>query len=159
MRLCWFLWCNFQICHLPLHPVVCRAATKSFHLCLSWAILVSESHECFITFISVSTVLLHVSLGLPLFLFPSGVQCNAVLTVESGFLRSTCPIHLQRLRDMIVPMSSCLHLLKRSSLDIFSGQNILRILRRHVVWKERSMLSSVAVILQHSDPYSSTDIT
>ena len=79
--------------HLPLHLVVCRAATKFLHPCLSWAILVKESQEHCNSFISISTVLLQVSLGLPLFLFPNGVQCSAVLTIESGFLRSTCPIH------------------------------------------------------------------
>ena len=41
-------------------------------------------------FISLSTVLLHVVLGLPLLLFLSGVQCSAVLVIDCGALHSTC---------------------------------------------------------------------
>ena len=110
-------------------------------------------------FISLSTVLLHFALGLPLFLLLSGVQCSAVLVMDCGSLRSTCPIHLHRRLVMMVPMSSCLHLLSRSSLEIFSGQKILRIFRRHVVWKDRSFARSTSVILQHSDLYRSVDTT
>ena len=65
--------------HLPLHLVVCRAATKFLHPCLSWAILVKESQEHCNSFISISTVLLQVSLGLPLFLFSvwCPMQCSS----------------------------------------------------------------------------------
>ena len=145
--------------HQPVHPLVCRAATNFLHPCLSWAKRVRVPHECCMAFISFSTVLLHVVLGLPLFLFPSGVQCKAVLVIDWGSLLRTCPIHFHRRLVMMVPMSSCLHLFSRSSLEIFWGQNMRRILRRHVVWKDRSLLRSASVILQHSDPYRSVDIT
>ena len=60
--------------HQNLHPVVSRAATKSLHLCLSWASLVNEPQECCMTLISLSANLHHVVLDLPFYLFLSGVQ-------------------------------------------------------------------------------------
>ena len=143
--------------HVLLHPVVSRAATKALHSDLFCANLVKGPHVFFMAFISLSTVLLHVVFGLPFFLFPSGVQWSAVLTTEPGSLRITCPIHLHLLRVMIIAISSWLHLLRSSSFAIFLGQKIRRILRRHVVWKERSLFRSVSVILQHSDPYKSVE--
>ena len=138
-----------------------RAATKALHWDLSCASLVKDPQVCLMSFISPSTVLLHVVLGLPLLLFPSGVQCSAVLTIASCSLQSTCPIHLHLLLLMVVSMFSSLHLLYKSSFVIFHDRNICRILRRHVVWKEQSLPRSVrvSVILQHSDPYNNVDIT
>ena len=102
-------------------------------------------------FISFSTVLLHNILGLPLFLLPSGVQCSTVLVIDCGSLRSTCLIYLHCVLVMLVLMLSCLHFLSRSSLVIFSGQNIRSIHRRQMVWKKRSLARSDSVILQHSE--------
>ena len=45
------------------------------------------------SFISLSTVLLRVSLGLPLFLQPSDVHLSATLVRDVVGIRSTCPIH------------------------------------------------------------------
>jgi hypothetical protein len=39
------------------------------------------------------------------------------------------------------------------------GQNIFIIFLRQVLWKLESMLMSLSVILQHSEPYRSTDST
>ena len=47
--------------------------------------------------LSFSTVLLHVSLGLPLLRFPSGVQVRAILGFSFAFILSICPIIFQRL--------------------------------------------------------------
>ena len=85
------------------------------------------------SFISLSTV---VALGRPLFLLPSGIQWSAVLVSVCGSLHKTSPTHVHHLLVMIASMCSCLHLLRRSSLGIFYCQNIIRILRRHVVLKE-----------------------
>ena len=49
------------------------------------------------SFISLSAVLLQVSLGRPLFLWPSGVHRRAILVKAVVCWRSTCPIHRQRL--------------------------------------------------------------
>ena len=48
-----------------------------------------------ISFISFSTVRLHVILGRPRLRFPSGVQCMADFAMEASW-RVTWPIHLQR---------------------------------------------------------------
>jgi hypothetical protein len=39
------------------------------------------------------------------------------------------------------------------------GQNIFIIFLRQVLWKVESLLMSLSVILQHSEPYRSTDST
>ena len=65
-------------------------------------------HVSFQRFISLSTVLLQVFLGLPLFRLPSGVQCKAILDIWSGSLLKVWPIHFQRLFNRITSMLSCL---------------------------------------------------
>ena len=47
----------------------------------------------------------------------------------------------------------------RSLLDILFGQNIFIIFLRQVLWKLESMLMSLSVILQYSEPNRSTDST
>ena len=138
---------------LPVTPLACRAVTRSLHPCLSLASFWSVPQLLFCSLISASTVRRQVILGRPRFRFPSGVQKRAVLIMLSGSLRCTCPNHFQRLLMMIVAMSSCWHLLSRSWLEMVLGQNILRILLRHFVWKVDSLWRSPSVILQHSDPY------
>ena len=70
--------------HQPLHPVVSWAATKNLLSVLSqprqWTPRVLHGFQ----FISLSSVLLHVVLGLPLFLFPPGVQWSDVLVITCG---------------------------------------------------------------------------
>ena len=63
----------------------------SFHLFLSIAVLAASVHVLNGTPFdnSFMTVLLHVSLGRPLFLFPSGAHFSAVLGNESGFILNT----------------------------------------------------------------------
>ena len=62
----------------------------SFHLFLSIAILAASVHVLNpISHLSLSTVFLQVSLGRPLFLFPSGAHISAVLGNESGFISLT----------------------------------------------------------------------
>ncbi len=55
-----------------------------------------------VAFSSSSTARRKVIFGRPLFLFPSGIQCRAVLMMEPSSLRSTCPIHRQRLFMIVV---------------------------------------------------------
>ena len=67
----------------------------------------------------------------------------AILMIVRGSLLKTCPGHLHHHLVMIASMSSSLHLLRRSSLEILCGHNSLKILHRHVVWKEWSLVKSV----------------
>ena len=71
---------------------------------------------------SFSTVLLHVSLGLPLLHFPSGAHVRATRERQLLSMRSTCPIHFHLLFLTSSLMVSVLALLRTSSLDTRIGQ-------------------------------------
>ena len=112
-----------------------------------------------ILFISFSMVRFHVVFGLPLFLFPSGVHLRATFVMSSDGLRRTWPSHLHLFWINKVSMSLVFVMSCRSLLEIFFGQNILIIFLRQVLWKVESLLMSLSVISQHSEPYRSTDST
>ena len=97
--------------------------TVSFHLFLSIAVIAASVHVLNpIWLLSFSTVLLHVSLGRPLFLFPSGAQFSAVLGNESGFILNTWPIHVH-LRVLICVLNLSDPVLSlTSSFVTFIGQ-------------------------------------
>ena len=97
--------------------------------------------------------------GLPLFLFPSGVHLRATFVMSSDGLRRTWPSHLHLFWISKVSMSLDLVfvMLCRSLLEILFGQNIFIIFLRLVLWKLESLLMSLSVILQHSEPYRHTD--
>ena len=143
---------TYLLTYCPLRPLACGAATKFLHICLFCAIFFKLPQVCWKFAISDSTVRRHVILGRPLRLFPSGVQNIAVFVSSSGLLRKTWPIHLHLLLLMSMLISSCLHLMRRSWLVIFCGQNILRILLRLLVWNVESFCWSASVIRQHSEP-------
>ena len=56
-------------------------------------------------------------------------------------------------------MSLAFVIVNRSLLVIFSGLKIFSIFLRQLLWDTESLLMSLSVILQHSEPYSSTDST
>ncbi len=105
------------------------------------------------------TLLLQVSLGLPLLRFPWGVHLNATLGTESTLIRRTCPSHLHLLFCTTIETGSRLHDDNRSLLLILFGQNMCLMRRRHLVWKTSSFLEISLVTFQHSLPYSRTDST
>ena len=126
-----------------------------FHLFLFIAILTASVHVLNpISHLSLSTVLLQVSLGQPLFLFPSGAHVSAALGNESGF--NTCPIHLHLRVFICVLILSNLVLSLTSSFVTFIGQWIFRIFRNHLCWKLSSLSSSLFVMRQVSLPYKRT---
>ena len=69
-----------------------------------------------------STVLLRVSLGLPLLCFPSGAHVRATRGRQLLSMRSTCPIHVHLLFLTSSLMVSVLALLRTFSLDTRIGQ-------------------------------------
>ena len=75
-----------------------KASTRARQRCRSAETRSRRPHVQPFSFISLSTVLLQVSLGRPLFLWPSGVHRRAILVKAVVCWRSTCPIHHQRLR-------------------------------------------------------------
>ena len=96
--------------------------------------------------------------------FPSGVQLTPLVSSEGLCGRCclallvTCPIHLHRLRMMMVPMLSWLQR-ARCWLEMVSGQSTCRIYLRFSVWKVNSLLRSLSVILQRFKPYSRVEST
>ena len=108
-----------------------RPSSICRHPDLSPAIRSAFVHDVIPIFtLSLSIDLLQVSLGLPPFLLPSGVQLRATLTLELASLLKMWPSHLHRLSvtswDIwVVPV-----LEYRSLLDILLGQNTPKILFR-----------------------------
>ena len=143
----------------PLRRLAHRAATKSLHLDLSLAIFSMVPQLCCCCSSSFSIVLRHVCLGLPLFLLPSGVQCNATLGMALMSILRTCPIQVHRRLLIMKSMLSCWVMLRRFLFEMILGQNIRRILRRHEVWKVDNLWMSLSVVFQHSAPYSSVEST
>ena len=88
-----------------------------------------------------------VFLGLLLLRFPSGVQWRDVRVMLSCSLLMTCPIHLHRLRMMMVSMLSWLQRASSCWLEMVSGQKICRILLRFFVWKTDSLVMSLSVVV------------
>ena len=78
-----------------------KAATRFLHWLLSCAARPMVFQVYPVSFISVSTVLLHVPLGLPGLLFPGGAYFTDLLTILSSFLLSMCPRYLHLLRFII----------------------------------------------------------
>src|SRR5579871_1518144 len=109
-----------------------EASTRSFHAPLSRATLRAVSHVSDAQHSSSSIVRLQVVLGLPFFLFPSGVHVSAVFAGISGFILITCPSHLHLLFLMILSILSWLVFCRSLLFDILSGQNTVIILRRLV---------------------------
>ena len=83
-----------------------KASTRARQRCRSAETRSRRPHVQPFSFISLSTVLLQVSLGRPLFLWPSGVHRRAIPVKAVVCWRSTCPIHRQRLRLTWVEMVS-----------------------------------------------------
>ena len=104
-----------------------KASTRERHCCRSAAHLVMVFHVRPHSFISFSTVRLHVSFGQPRLLFPSAVQRKAVLGSAPGDIRHTCPSHLHLLFFICVAKDVASVLRCSSSLVMVLGQNTPRI--------------------------------
>ena len=78
-----------------------RPARRLCHPSRSAADAAAAPHKCQPSwFLSFSMVLLHVSLGRPRLLLPSGARVSAVLKILPGLVLKTCPIHLHLLTRM-----------------------------------------------------------
>ena len=70
-----------------------------------------------------------------------------------------CPIQVHFLRVIVVSMESCSAMFHNSLLVILSFQLMLKILLKQLLMKTWILRCSCLVVLQVSDPYSSTDFT
>ena len=136
-----------------------RSSTRP---CLLWASFAMVPQVWFRVFISSSSVHRQVFFGLPSNLVPrvGGCQCRAVLVMLPGsFLLSSCLVHLHLLLMMMVSIQSWRQRASSCSFEMLLGQKILKIHLRIFVWKTESLLRSLAVILQHSEPYNKREST
>ena len=135
---------------------VLKAATRDRHLSLSAAARVAVCMVRPLDFSSLFIVRRQVSFGLPLFLWPWGVQVSAVLGMALVGILQTRPNHLQRRALMVSEMVVMFVLSRRFSFLMVFGQKMPKILRRHLVWNTSSFCSMTTVVFQHSAPYSKT---
>ena len=126
-----------------LHPRVGHKATMSFlHLLRSWSITSASPIVRPILDSSAIIDILHVVLRRHFDLFPVGIHLNATFGMWSGDILKTWPNHLILCFWIWQLIGREFVLLYRSSLDILFGQNILHILRRHLVWNTSSLCIS-----------------
>ena len=109
-----------------------KAATSSLQHTRSCAAFRISLQVRFMDFSSFSADLLQVVLGLPRYLFPSGVQNKPSLETLLGSPLRTCSIHVHFLRVRLTMMSSCLQMLRTSRFVIFCGHLIHNKVRRHL---------------------------
>ena len=130
----------------------------SFDLGLSLATFASFQLGHPISFLSFSAVPFQVSLAVLLFCLPSGFQVRAFWSFPFPFLR-TCTIYC-RLRILMFSLIVWVRILSLSTqLLILFGESTRNILIRHLFWHASHFFMSATVILQHSDPYISIDLT
>lgn len=141
-------------------PLAHKAPIHCLHLCLSLATVLADAQLFQPSFVrSCSVVLLHVVLGRPTFLLPSGCHVKAVVHIRVLSILSTWPIHPHFLFATLSLTFDVLVFRSSSSFEIFSGHLILSICLRHLFWKVSSFFLSCSVVFQVSLPYVKTDST
>ena len=136
----------------PQLPVEHRPSTKALHSPLSCAIFSRSHHDFFAAFISASTSLLHVILGLPLALLPWGFHNSPWRVKLSRGLRNVCPIHLHFLFLSSISIGCCPVLSRSCLLLIVSGQWMPTMRRKHLLQKTCNFCTVVLLALQDSEP-------
>ena len=122
------------------HKQNCRYPPLSF--VTYWAWLISPSSN---------VIVVHVFLGLTLFLLPGSVQCRAIMGIILGAILITCPSHHIRLCFVSPAMVLYLLFLSISLLRILLGRKILLISRKQLLWKTTIFFMLLSIIHQHSD--------
>ena len=107
-----------------------RTLTKHRRLVLFPAILLTSLQLFPFSNASLSTILRHVCLGLPLLLFPCGFQTKASLLMALCAFLSVCPIQFHFRLLIYVDISISSVLLQSSSSEITSGQWTFRMCRK-----------------------------
>ena len=127
-----------------------------FHFCLSAAKNLSSFQ---LLPASLMTDLLHLFLGLPLFLLPWGFHSRAAFGISPSSFLNVWPIHLNFLfliSKFIYSLSVILH---KSLLEIMFGHHILKMYLRYRLTKI-CILRRISLVTSHvSHPYKSTDFT
>ena len=136
-----------------------RAVTILLHRTRFWQVLPSSFHLIPIAFNSSSTLLRHVCLGLPTFLFPWGFQLSDCLVVFVAGFRRVWPIHPHFLLFISVIICSCPVLSHSSSLGIIPDHLNCSTFLRHLFMNVCSLFVFVFVTRHVSETYNRTDFT
>ena len=127
-----------------------KAPTRALQPDRSWASHRSSFHVFPASFVSSSSVRLHVPRGRPLLFFPGGTQVKASRGCRVFLMRRTWPSQIQRRCFTSNTMLLKPDLLHISSFLILSCHLTLRILLRHRPSKPLSRLSSFLFVLHVS---------
>jgi hypothetical protein len=127
---------SFKIQHWYDHQVLLllvehTASLKSFQALRSPAIPLTSFCDLPVPLISSSVVLRRVLFGLPLLLYPSGFQSNAVFSIASTYLRIVCPVQFHFLLFIWFSIGFCWVILQSSSFVILSVHFIFIIRPKH----------------------------
>ena len=134
------------------------ASTRALHLVLFCAVLSIYNQMIPSSFISASTLLLHVPFGLLGFLYPGGVHFNTLFAYLLFPVLSTCPMYLHFLFFISAMMLPTPVLSASSPFDINSGHLMLTILLRHIPSNPRALLSNCHFVSHVSVQFNSTDL-
>jgi len=122
-------------------------------------ILLTSFHDLPVFLISSSIILRHVLFGLPLLLYPWGLQSNAVFSIAPTSLRNVCPIQFHFLLFIWVSIGFCLVILHSSSFVFLSVHFIFIIRLKHLFINVCNLLVIWLVVFQVSQAYNNTDFT
>ena len=137
-----------------------RISMKSFQALRSPAIPLTSFHDLLVLLISSSIVLRHVLFGLPLLLYPWGLQSNGVFSIAPASLRNVCPIQSYFLLFIWFSIDLWWVVLHSSSFVILSVHFIFIIRLNHLFTNICSLLVIWLVVFQVSQAYNNnTDFT
>jgi hypothetical protein len=136
-----------------------RASTRFFHLTLFLAVCLISFQDFPIIFASSSTVLLHATFGLPRTRLPCEFQSSGSRDISLGGLRSVWPSHPHFWRRISKSVLIWLVLVHRSLFDIWTGQNVRKILPGHLLINTCDCFVIVLLAFHVSQPCKRTDLT
>ena len=145
--------------YLSSLPSEHKVNTRCHHSALFLALASASPQVRSRLFSSLSMVFRQVVFGLPLGLLPAGVHLRAIFGIDDLSILKTCPSH--RSRFCLIWFSIQMKFVNFSKFVFVMvfGQNTQQICLRQLWWKLESDFMSVLVTLQHSLPYSNTDLT
>jgi hypothetical protein len=144
-------------CHLHIYnPHSILEHRVFFHLTILLAVW-SRSRTFPVIFASSSTVLLHATFGLPR--LPCRFQSKASHAISLGSLRSVWPSHPHFQCQISKSILIWLVTVHGSLFDIWTGQNMHKILRRHLLIKTCTCLVIVLLAFHILQLYKRNDFT
>jgi hypothetical protein len=162
------LWCvclNISLCIIliiynPITPSRNIGPLRGFCIWLFLAVcLISFQDFLVILLASSSSVLPHATFGLPRPRLPCGLQSKYSHAVSLGGLRSVWSNHSHFWHRISKSILICLILVHRSLFDMWTGQNMRKILRRHLLIRTCNCFVIVLLAFHVSQPYKWAEFT